>query len=142
MLEINATFFVQVANFLLLLILMNLLLYRPIRRILARRNQETGTLESTIAELQARASQNETGIEESKVEARKDGFTQKERLRGDGLEEQKGILQEAGSSVEAKINAAKKDMDASVGKAKKDLEVQIAAFSRELAQKILGRSVS
>jgi F-type H+-transporting ATPase subunit b len=142
MLQINATFFIQVANFLVLLFLLNILLYRPIRRILARRNQETETLQSTIEELQSRAGQTEAGIEESKVEARKDGFAQKEKMRGDGLEEQKGILQEAGSSVEAKMDAAKKDIEASVAKAKKELQEQIAAFSRELAQKILGRSVS
>jgi F-type H+-transporting ATPase subunit b len=142
MLQIDATFFIQVANFLVLLVLLNILLFRPIRRIIARRNEETDTLESAIADLQDRAAQKETGIEESKVEARKDGFAQKEKLRGDGLEEQKGILQQAGSSVENKMGEAKEDIEASVARAKKDLEDQIAAFSKELAQKILGRSVS
>ncbi len=39
MISINVTFFIQMANVLILLFLMNLFLYRPIRRIVAERNQ-------------------------------------------------------------------------------------------------------
>ena len=39
MISINVTFFIQMANVLILLFLMNLFLYRPIRRIVAQRNQ-------------------------------------------------------------------------------------------------------
>ena len=39
MISINVTFFIQMANVLVLLFLMNLFLYRPIRRIVAQRNQ-------------------------------------------------------------------------------------------------------
>ena len=50
MLEINSSLFLQVANFLLLILLMNLFLYRPIRDILRRRNEEVIRLEGLISD--------------------------------------------------------------------------------------------
>jgi F-type H+-transporting ATPase subunit b len=135
------TLWIQIANFLLLLFLMNLFLYRPIRNVLARRNEETNSLEETIEDYQNRASQNEKGIEEGLVLIRKEGNKEKEHLKGQGLEAEKEVLQKAFISAEEKMGEAKEEIDNRVTEVRKALEGQVAAFSEELAEKILGRSV-
>ena len=141
MLDINSTLLIQIVNFLVLLFVLNIILYRPIRRVLAQRAQEMETGEKTIEELQEKAHQSEKDIEEGIVLARKEGYSQKEALKSEGLKEEKKILEEAGAGVEKKLDAAKKEMEAKMAATRKALEEEIGGFSQELAQKILGRSV-
>jgi len=141
MLNIDGTLIVQIVNFLVLLLILNFILFRPIRSVLARRADEINSRQKTIDDYQEQAETNEKGIEEGVIQARKEGYTEKEALRSQGLEEEKGILQEAGGGVEQKLSAAKKEIESKIAVARETLEDQVASFSDELAQKILGRSI-
>jgi len=141
MLEINSTFFFQIGNFLLLLLLLNIILFRPIRRIMIQRDEEVDSLQKSIEDYQGRSEQNEKNIEEGMVLARKDGFAEKEKFKGAGLEEEKVVLQGANSSVEEKLGKAKSEMEMKMADVRKALDDQVAGFSTELAEKILGRSI-
>jgi F-type H+-transporting ATPase subunit b len=141
MLKIDFSLFVQIANFLLLLLLMNIFLFKPIRKILARRKEEINSLEGTIEGYQNRSDQDEKGIEEGTILARKEGHKEKENLKGQGLELEKGVLQKASSSAEEKIGNAKQEIENKIADVRKALEDQVASFSEELAEKILGRSI-
>lgn len=139
MLSVDTTLLIQIANFLVLLFLLNIFLFKPIRGILTKRNEEEGALKGSIEDFQARAEQNEKGVEEGKVQARKEGVSEKDGIKAQGLEKEQNILQEALAAAEEKIGIARKDMDAKMDDVRKALEDQMAAFSNELAEKILGR---
>jgi len=141
MLEINYTLFIQIANFLLLLFLLNILLFRPIRRIMSQRSEETNSLEKIIWDLQDRSSKSENRIEEGMILTRKEGYEEKEGLKASGQQEERVILQEAGTEAERKIGAAKKEIGTMTADVRKALEGQVVGFSKELSEKILGRSV-
>lgn len=141
MLNIDGTLILQIANFLVLLLVMNVILYRPIRRVLSQRNEEMTSRESSIEALKEKADTYQQDIEEGMIAARKEGYTKKEALKAEGLEEEKAFLKEAGASVEQKLNAARKDMEGKTADVRQALENQITDFSNELAEKILGRSV-
>jgi len=141
MLEINSTVLIQILNFLILLIILNIFLFKPIRNILIERNEETESLGKSIEDFKNQSAEKEKGIEESMIEARKEGFLEKEGFKAQGLEKEKGILQEAGLTVENKIGATKKEMEVKSLEVRKALEEQLSAFSNELAEKILGRSI-
>jgi F0F1-type ATP synthase membrane subunit b/b' len=66
---------------------------------------------------------------------------EKEHFKGQGLQEGKGMLLEASSSVEEKIGKAQKEIEAKMTDVRKALGDEAAAFSKELAEKILGRSI-
>ncbi|RLC27364.1 MAG: hypothetical protein DRH56_02860 [Deltaproteobacteria bacterium] len=141
MLEINYTLFIQMVNFLILLFLLNIFLYKPIRKILVSRKEELDSLEQAVASYQSRARENEARIEESMVQARREGFAEKEMLRKEGLAEEKAVLAEAGAAVEKKLDQARSEVERKMSDVRKALEDQISQFSREVAEKILGRSV-
>ena len=141
MLEIDSTLYFQIANFLILLFFLNIFLYRPIRNILAQRNKETGSLENAIKDYLEQAEQREKGIVDGTAIARKEGHTEKESLKKEGLEVEKDILNEAGASVEDRILIARKEMEKKIADAHIALEDQIASFSREVSEKILGRNI-
>jgi F-type H+-transporting ATPase subunit b len=141
MLEVNSSLFVQVANFLLLILFMNLFLYRPIRDILRRRSEEVRRLEGVISDFSSKSDQQQNHIEEGLVQARKDGYQEKEGLKTVGLKEERALTQEAGAKAEAKIGQAKVEIEGKIAEVRKTLEDQISMFSKDLAQKVLGRTI-
>jgi len=57
MISIDYTLLIQIANFLVLLLILNIILYRPIRNILSRRKEEIHAFETTIRDFQDRFSE-------------------------------------------------------------------------------------
>lgn len=141
MLEINATLFVQIANFLILLFLLNLILYRPIRRVLSQRGQEMGSLEEAAEGFKGKALQHEKALQEGLMELRKEGFKEKEGLKGAGLQEEKGVLHEAASLAEGRLGKARDEIQNRMVEVRQSLQSQVEGLSKELAEKILGRSI-
>ncbi len=141
MLAIDYTVLIQIVNFLALLFLLNILLYKPIRGILARRYEEERSLKESIENYNLRAHQNEKGIEEGTILARKEGTVEKMGIKEQGLEKEQGILQDAHAVAEEKVGKARKEIESRVGDVRKSLEDQVALFSNELAEKILGRKI-
>ena len=141
LLEINYTFLIQIVTFLLLLLFMNIILYKPIRRILVKRDEKTKSLEKTIGDYEDRSAKNDRDLEDNMLQARKDGFAEKEVLKSNGMDEGKKLLGETNSLVETKIGKAKDEVGVKMADVRKDLESQISGLSRELAEKVLSRSI-
>ncbi len=137
----NITVFFQVANFLILLFLLNIIVYRPIRKILGRRGDEVVSYQEMVEDFQGRFAKDAKTLEESMAGARKEGFKEKENLKTAGLEEEKSMLQVAISSAEEKIRKAKGEIDRDTVQARQSLQEEVRVFSQELAEKILGRSI-
>ena len=135
------TLWFQIANFLLLLFLLNIILFKPIRNILSKRKNEEDSLQEIIEELQSKTGQYSKDLEESISAARKEGFQQKENFKTEGFEEEKGVLNAANASAEDKIAKAQEEIEGRMAKARESLRVEVDHFSRELAERMLGRSL-
>ena len=141
MLSVDYTLFIQIANFLVLLFILNLVLYKPIRKILLKRKEEFHAYEESIGEFESKSEEGSKDFSEGMITARKEGFQEKEGLKGQGLEEEKALIGSATASALEKIDEAKKNIDQTIQEAWAGLEKESAAFSKELAEKILGRSL-
>lgn len=137
----NITVFILIINFLFLLFVLNIIFYRPIRRILGRRSEEVKGLHKSIEDYREKSDQYVKDLEESYKGARGEGFKEKDRLKKAGTETEKEILQEAISSAETKIGKAKDEIDRSITDVRQSLEDELNMFSKELAEKMLGRNV-
>ncbi|MFH1350427.1 MAG: hypothetical protein ABII26_05765 [Pseudomonadota bacterium] len=141
MLEINFSLIIQIANFLFLLFLLNILLYRPIRKILSQRHNEMASLQDMIGGFQSKFSQYKKELESETLGARKEGFKEKEDLKNAGLEEERNQLQGAMSSAEQKMGTAREEIKGKMVDVRQSLQSEVDSFSKELAEKILGRSI-
>ena len=135
------TLFIQIANFLVLLAVLNVILYRPIRRILKKRREEMDGFQKKIQDLEGKFASYAKKIREGTAEARREGLKEKDRLKKDGQEEEKQMLRDASSKGSAKIGEARKEMEERLKDVRLALEKEIALFSNELAEKVLGRSL-
>ena len=137
----NSTVFIQIVQFLFLLFVLNMIFYRPIHRILSQRSDKEKDLHESIEGFREKSDQYLKDLEENYKGARGEGFKEKDMLKQAGTEAEKEILQEAISSAEVKIGKAKDEIDRSVTGVRESLEDELNMFSKELAEKILGRNV-
>ena len=141
MISVDYSLFIQIANFLILLFLLNIILYRPIRKILGNRSDEMNSFQGMIDDFLNRSTQSEKDLEENKGAARNEGFKEKENFKKEGLEEEKGMLQEAIAKADEEVKQAKEEIELKMADVRQSLEDEVALFSKDLAEKILGRSI-
>lgn len=141
MLYVDKTVFIQVGNFLVLLFLLNRILYRPVRKILGQRGEEMNSLQSAIGDYRTKVEHLTKDLEENLTGARKEGFREKESLKQTGLSEEKDMLHAAASSAGEKIMNAREEIERKAREARDSLEKDLALFAKEVAEKIMGRSI-
>lgn len=141
MLDINITLFIQIANFLILLYILNLVLYRPIRNILKKRKQTVDDFSDRIEELNGGVQKALEKFQREIQEARKKGRQRVESMKEEGFGEEKSMLEDARKEAESLIESVRKRVEKEIGQAREQLRGQIRVFSLQLAEKILGRSV-
>ena len=141
MVDIDKSLLLQMVNFLFLLWILNIILYRPIRRILAERKQRVDGYLLDIRRLGDQIEEQKSEIADLTNLARKMGFEEKEALKHEAHKEQDRLLAEVNAQMEAKISDVKSQIAGEITAARKTLQTQIETFARELATKILGRQV-
>ena len=140
--SVDSSVIFQIVNFLLMILVLNYFLYRPIRGILQGRREKIEGFEADIDQNTRKAEECGVTVETRLTEARRDGFSQKEEIKGSGIEEEKRILDEANGEAEAAVSRIRAQIASEVGEAREALRADLEVFSRDLAQKILGRSLS
>ena len=141
MIEINETLFIQMANVLFLLFMLNLILYKPIRRIVAERKQFIAGRQEGIEKVDAEVAAAARELEARIQEARKSGRSKIQELKAVAYEKEKELLQEAMEQAAKQLGEMRASIQRDIGAARDQLKAQIQSFSMDLAQKILGRSI-
>lgn len=141
MLAVNSSVIIQIINFLVLLIILNFVLYRPIRKILNHRNEEISSTRRMTEEWDLKAGSYSTEFQENVNRTRKEGINEKEILKQEGLEEEKRILQETHIALEEKINRSRLEIQGKLEQARIALQGEVDGFSKELTEKLLGRGI-
>ncbi|MHC1725608.1 MAG: hypothetical protein AB9866_06290 [Syntrophobacteraceae bacterium] len=141
MIEINYSLFIQMANFLVFLFLMNMVLYRPIRRIVAERRKMIAGKQEGIERLEAQARAAVADYDLKLQESRRMGFQRIQELKASGYEQEKELLQRMSEEAAGTVQQMRAKIQKDIGDARKELKNQVRSFSMELAQKILGRKI-
>ncbi len=142
MIALDWTLFVQIFNFLLLVYLLNLVLFRPLRKGLKARQAEIASFEGDISQLSA----DERGllgqVKENLTDARRQGLSQREGLRQEGSQAEASLLEKVKQEVDAEWAKVEKKIKEDMAKARKALQAQAQDFAQALAAKIIGRELS
>ncbi|RLB11868.1 MAG: hypothetical protein DRG39_03310 [Deltaproteobacteria bacterium] len=138
----NFTLLIQIINFLILVFILNRILYKPIRNILRKREQEFNNLNSLIERIKGEVQEKERSMEEIMLQARKLGFMEKESLKEEANKYEKELLKETYTTVEEKLSKAKEELQKKLEDIQKELQKDVIIFSQEVAERILGRGIS
>ncbi|MBI5408028.1 MAG: hypothetical protein HZA14_01525 [Nitrospirae bacterium] len=137
MLEINKWFFAQLANFLLLLILLNIILFKPLFRLFKERdagiNGALDTAKSLDKEKEGIIAQVNAKLAEGRTKAK----TTFEELSKEGMGMQKKALAEAQNEAAELNKKAKQELEAAMEKARASLKSDVENFSKQIVEKLV-----
>jgi F-type H+-transporting ATPase subunit b len=142
MIDINITLLIQMANFLILLFLLNLVLYRPIRRIIQKRGQVIDEFTTTIDSMTKSAQEAMNTFAQKIREARVQGAAHVQTLKDEAHETESKLVAEKNQEAQARISQIRKQLESEIQETRGKLQAQVQAFSLAVAEKILGRSIS
>jgi F-type H+-transporting ATPase subunit b len=135
------TVIIQIANFLFLILALNLLLYRPIRRILRERRDKFKAMESAIDGAAKGAQEKESALAQAIREARSKGLKEKEALVHQAEEEERRLIEAIAAKAQAELGEMRLKIASDAEQAGRSLQPQVEAFARQISHKILGRAV-
>ncbi len=139
--DIDYSTLIQIGNFILLLLCLNIIVYRPVRGILNKRREEIELSEKFTNEWNKKTDVFSGEIEIYISETEEEGLKEKSHIKYQGLEMQKELLQDAASQVEERIESAKKDIREKITRARAILISESEIYSHELVEKILERGI-
>lgn len=141
MIELNLSFVIQLINFGILVLVLNIFLYKPIRKVLADRRQVIDSArEKTVsvdAEVQAKMAQYEARLHAAKSEA---GTRRAEALKLAQVEEAV-VLEKARKQASESLDSIRQKVAKEAGEARELLKSQAEVLSGDICEKILGRSL-
>ena len=141
MINPDITLLIQMINFLVLLFILNLILFRPIRNVIKERNQIMQDFNSDISSLTDEAQESMNKFEQKILEAKKEGMSRIENMKDQGEEAEAELISATHQEVQAKIEEARKKIESDIQDARDQLQAQVQAFSVAVSEKILGRSI-
>ena len=142
MIAIDWTLYAQIINFLLLVFLLNVVLFRPIRNAIRDRQAKLLAQEAEINLLLDQGRSLEDEIKEKLAAARREGAGARENLKQEGAQAEASLLEEVKHQVEVEWATVEKKIKADMTKARQSLKKEAQTFAQLLATKILGRELS
>jgi len=141
MITIDITVVIQIINILILIVVMNAVLYKPVRTVLAKRKEKLTELANSIETFRKNAELRKDEINRKLNDARVKAKEEIEKAKGAAqastAESLATIRQDAMANKTAQLSEIKKQFT----DAQQQLSGQIDGFASEMAAKILGRSL-
>jgi F-type H+-transporting ATPase subunit b len=138
----DESLFIQIANFLILIWVLNLILFRPIRNVLIQRKEKIAGLEQSADTAAKDLQEKETAYAKGIKEARTKGLKEKELLIEQATEEEKRIVAKINEKAQADLSDVRQKIAKDEEAAKASLAKEIDGFANAIGEKILGRAIS
>jgi F-type H+-transporting ATPase subunit b len=141
MITIDITVLIEIINILILIVVMNAVLYRPVRTILAKRKEKLAELGNSIETFKKNAELRKEEISRKLNGARQKAKEEIEKAKSEAQASTADSLaivrQESQAGKTVQLDEIKKQFT----EAQKQLSGQIDSFASDMAAKILGRSI-
>jgi F-type H+-transporting ATPase subunit b len=141
MVEINASLFIQIANFLILIWALNKFLYKPIRLILSQRKARISGLEEGIKQSELDMVKKDQTLKTGLREAREKGMKEKDIFENEARQEEMKIIERINEKARADLAEIREKVSKEALAARQTLQKEIDSFADQISRKILGRSI-
>lgn len=140
-LVLDKWFFVQVANFLIILVVLNVVLIAPVRRMLKLRAETVASQTSEIDGFTSSAEDKIKNYQAALETARREAGAVRTGLREQGGSEEKAILEVAGKEAGETLKAARAKVSSESKAAFDTMLAGVSGMADKVATKILGTSL-
>ena len=141
MIKLDWTLFLQFANFMILMVVLNALLFKPLRAALQARREAIESSKAKVHDIDEQVQAQIARYEAQLQEARLQGAQERATLRKAGQEEEARILGAANQTAAEKLQTIKEQIQQEAGTARQALRDETEDLAREIAGKVLGRAI-
>jgi F-type H+-transporting ATPase subunit b len=128
-------------NFLVLIFILNLLLYKPILGIIDKRRKQIQNTEEEIKRLNQSVEERMAAYEEKLRLAKMEALEKKLEIMKEGSEQAKKFIEAAKGEIPGMTEQFHGELNKEVNEARRVLTDQSRRISVEIAEKLLGRSL-
>jgi F-type H+-transporting ATPase subunit b len=141
MITIDYSIIAEIIGYLILLVILNAILYKPIRRLLEERASRMSSIQGDVEKYERNAEQLLKDFDMKLAEARASGQNEMERLKQEAREEEHQISETSNKESAARKQELMTELTSEIDAARKDLMAKIETFAVDISQKLLGRAI-
>ncbi len=139
--DLDGTVFVQLGLFFIAFLVLYALVFRPMVALLDAREQAIDGAKEEAKELEADVGAKQATFEAELRRVRASSSEERDRLRGEGQELERKLLEQVRGETQALVNDARARLDSEARVARAELSAQNGELAREIASRVLGREV-
>lgn len=140
--DVNRTMLVQSCVFILLIVVLSPLLFKPVLRLLEERERRTEGARHDAREMQDKAENLLLRYQAKLEDVRRAAAQERERLRVETLQLESTILGEARAATAKLVGEGRAQIEREVIKIRAEIGTHSQVIAREIGSKILGREVA
>jgi len=141
MIDIDKTLLIQIINFLVLLIALNFILFKPIRKVMQEREQGISAAFGDAKAAQDRVQGLMESYNTSLAEAKQKATTSYNTTYQQGLDAQRDMIAAERTKAGEALDKARAEIASASTAARADLRKEAERLSQEITTKMLGRAV-
>jgi F-type H+-transporting ATPase subunit b len=139
--NLDIAFVFQLVNFLVLVLLLNAFLYKPIRKQLADRAAQVNGAKQKSAEVDREVQEKLASYEARMREIRTGAADERGVLKKEAQQQEAAILDKARAEASASLASIKAQVAKETEEARRVLTASAETLSAEICEKVLGRSL-
>jgi len=140
--SVDWTLGLQFLNFIILLVVLNKLLYRPLKKIIAEREETITGSHAAAENLQADIDEKMHRYQQQLSDAKIQAIDERNKLKKTANEEETKILLEAQGKAATRLQAIKTQVGLEAEEAGNTLKKEAGSLAGHIATKILGRELA
>jgi F-type H+-transporting ATPase subunit b len=141
LISINETLIFQVISFLIFLFIINRILFRPLRRVMAEREAHIENMQKDIIDAQNQFEDLTYQIQKQEKAVRDEAFEQQANLEASGNQQAVEILTSVRKEINASKEQARKNVDAQISAARKHIQKEAEDLAVKIIETVLYRSL-
>jgi len=140
--SIDWTIILQFVNFLVLMAVLNALLYRPLRKVLAQRKEKIDGSHQRAKDLEAQIEEKMTRYQEQLQAAKVKGSQERAEMRSAATAEEAKLIGAAREEAAQRLLVLKGKVAEEAAVAEKTLRAETEGIAGSIAAKVLGRALA
>jgi F-type H+-transporting ATPase subunit b len=142
LISINETLIVQVISFLIFLYIINRIMFRPLRGVMADRENHIKNIQQDIVAAEDKIDSLTDRIREHESAVKMEAFAQKAKIEEAGGRQADEIFASTRKEIEAARDKAQKEVDDQVFEAKKFIKQESETLALSIMEKVLDRRLN
>lgn len=138
--ELDITFFIQTGLFLLLVYILNVLIYKPVLRVMEERGKKISGMEADALSADKEVEDKLASYKLELDKARRSGNADRATLKKEGLDKEAELLAAAHAEAQKTLSSAKDKITKEADSALAILKGMTEDMGKDIAAKVVGRA--